>query len=108
MAKFYGLVGFAQTSETSPGVWTDTPIERPYYGDVTSMTKREVAQTSSTNDNLTTTNVISIVADPFAQNHFFEIKYVKWMGSVWKVDSVDVQRPRLTLRLGEVYNGRTA
>lgn len=35
MAKFYGVIGYAVTEETKPGVWTEKIIERMYYGDLT-------------------------------------------------------------------------
>ena len=34
MAKFYGVIGYAITTETTPGVWVDTFIERNYTGDI--------------------------------------------------------------------------
>ena len=34
MAKFYGVIGYAETLETSPGVWTEQITERNYYGDL--------------------------------------------------------------------------
>ena len=33
------------------------------------------------------------------------IRYVSWLGVRWKVTNIDIQRPRLILTLGEVYNG---
>ena len=35
MAKFYGVIGYAVTEETKPGVWAEKIIERMYYGDST-------------------------------------------------------------------------
>lgn len=104
MAKFYGAVGFETESETAPGVWSKTTTERNYSGDIIRNVKR-IEPGVSTNDNLVVNNQISIVADAYASNHFFAIKYAKWMGVNWKVKSVDVQRPRLILTLGEIYNG---
>ena len=49
--------------------------------------------------------MISIVADPYANENFFAIRYVQWMGTLWKVTEVEVQSPRLLLRLGGKYNG---
>ena len=34
MAKFFGNIGYAKTIETEPGVWEETIIEKPYYGDL--------------------------------------------------------------------------
>lgn len=31
MAKFYGVIGYAVTEETKPGVWAEKIIERMYY-----------------------------------------------------------------------------
>lgn len=90
--------------ETSQDVWTEEIVPRNYRGDILQMTKR---WDSSQNvaDNLVVSNRISIVADAFAYEHYFAIRYVKWMGAKWKVTSVEVQRPRLILSLGGVYNG---
>lgn len=104
MAKFYGEVGYGTTEETAPGVYTQTIRERKYYGDVLKVSRR-YEKGENLNDNLTVTNQISIVADAYAFEHFFAIRYVRWMGALWKVTTVDVESPRLILTLGGVYNG---
>jgi len=104
MAKFYGVIGYSVTEETSPGVWTESITERNYYGDVIRNTRRWQSG-EGLNDNLTINNIISIVADPFAYQHFHAIRYIKWMGTSWKIDNIEVQRPRLILTIGGVYNG---
>jgi hypothetical protein len=107
MAKFYGPIGYGVTTETSPGVWTPSIEERMYAGDIL-QNNRRVNQGESTNDNLDVSNQLSILADPYALNHFHTIKYVKWLGAAWKITTVDVQYPRLILTIGGVYNGETA
>lgn len=109
MAKFYGNVGYAQSIEstTNPGVWQETITEVAYYGDVIRNTRR-YEKGEGLNDNLTLNNMISIVADAYAYQHFFAIKYIDWMGASWKVTNVEVQRPRLLLIIGGVYNGAKA
>lgn len=104
MAKFYGKIGFIETQETSPGVWTETVVERNYYGDLLRNTRRWDSS-EYLNDNLSISNQISIVADPYAYENFHSIKYAEFMNAKWKVSSVDVQYPRLILDLGGVYNG---
>jgi len=104
MGKFYGIIGYAETSETAPGVWTEGITERNYSGDVIKNTGRWQSG-AKVNDNLTINNSISIVADPFAYQHFHAMRYVNWMGVSWKVTNVEVQRPRLILTIGGVYNG---
>jgi hypothetical protein len=107
MAKFYGVVGYAETIKTAPGVWTESITERNYFGDVLRMSRRWQAG-ENLNDDLTVDNQISIVADPFANQNFHSMRYVKWMGASWKITKVDVQRPRLLLTIGGVYNGPQA
>lgn len=103
MAKFYGTVGYADTVETAPGVWEDGIVEYPYFGDLIRNTS-QVQPGESLNDNLNIANQISIVADPFARKNFHKMRYVVFMGSKWKITSVEVGYPRLILTIGGVYN----
>ena len=104
MARYYGVVGYAETKETAPGVWTESITERKYRGDITRNTRR-LENSSQVNDNVVINNTISICADAYAYQNFFAIRYVEWMGAHWKVTNVEVQRPRLILTIGGVYNG---
>lgn len=106
MARFYGAIGYAETVETAPDVFNETIQEHFYYGFITRNTRR--LQTSDqVNDDVTVSNVISIVADPYAEQNFHAIRYASFMGTKWKVTSVEVQYPRLLLTLGGVYNGQS-
>lgn len=107
MAKFYGIIGFAVSEETRPGVWTELVKERTYRGDLTRTASRREG-TETLNDNVNITNQISIVADPFAYEHFSAIRYIKFLGAYWKVTNIDISYPRLNLTVGGVYNGPTA
>lgn len=103
MNKFYGTIGFAESVETSPGVWTEKIIERKYYGDVLSNTRRlEGAQ--QVNDNINISNRISIVVDSYVTEHFHSMRYIELFGSKWKVNSIETQFPRLILSIGSLYN----
>jgi hypothetical protein len=106
MAKFYGEIGYGVTEETTPGVYKDVITEYKYYGDVIRNTRR-LENGDKVNNDLTVGNSISIVADAYANQNFFAIRYVKWAGTLWTVSEVEVQSPRLILRLGGVYNGPT-
>lgn len=108
MSKFYGEVGYGIAVETPPGtgVWVDEITERKYYGDVT-RNARSLQAGERLHDDLSVSNSISIVADAYAMNHFHAVRYVRWSGTLWKVSEVEVQSPRLVMRLGEVYNGPT-
>jgi hypothetical protein len=107
MAKFFGRVGYAEEAqETAPGVYQDVIVEHEYYGDVVRNT-RQLTEGEHLNKDLSVSNEISIVADAYANDHFFAIRYVEWAGELWTVTDVEVRAPRLSLRLGEVYHGPT-
>ena len=106
MAKYYGSIGFAETVETTPGVWVEQITERKYYCDLLENTRR-LEFSGSVNDDVNISNRISIVADPYANQNFHSMRYAEYMGSKWKVSSVKVERPRLILTLGGLYNGET-
>jgi hypothetical protein len=106
MAKFHGRVGFGEEAETSPGTWVDVITEHSYYGEVI-QNSRGLRNGENLNPDVTVGNSISIVANAYAREHFFAIRYVEWAGVLWTVVNVEVQSPRLILQLGEVYNGPT-
>lgn len=105
MAKFYGAIGFAETKETSPGVYNEEIVEHFYYGDLI-RNNRRLQTGDKVNDDINVSNEISIVADPYANEHFYAMRFVSFMGAKWKISNVDVQYPRLILTLGGVYNGQ--
>lgn len=106
--RFYGKVGYGETVELDPtrGIYGQKIIERNYTGDVIRDT-RDLRETDKVNDDISVGNSISVVADAYANEHYFDMKYVVWNGSRWKVTEVEVQRPRLLLRLGGIWNGST-
>lgn len=103
MAKFYGKVGYIKSIEDVPGVWIDKVTEKNYYGDIT-RNFSQFQNSGNVNDNITISNSISIVADPYANENFQYIRYIAWNNVKWKVENVEVQYPRLLLTLGGLYN----
>lgn len=104
MSKFYGPIGYITQKEISPGVWDEVVVEKSYRGDITRNNRRWEAS-GYKNDNLTISNYLSIIADPFLYENSSTIRYVLWLGVRWKVINIEIERPRLILTLGEVYNG---
>lgn len=105
MTRWFGVVGFEQMMiKTAPGVWTEAPSERPYYGDVI-RNARSMADGEPVNSDIRLSHTISIVADEHAYEHAHDIRYVEMAGTLWSVTEVEVKRPRLILKLGGVYNG---
>lgn len=109
MAKWFGKIGYESTVEDpeGSGIWVEKITERDYYGDLIRNTRR-LQQGDSINDNITISNQISILSDPYAMQNFHAIRYATYMGTKWKVNSVEVQYPRLVLELGGEYNGEQA
>ncbi len=99
MAKFYGNIGFLDTVQTEPGIWEETYKVVPYYGDLVRNTSRW-QNSGGVNDNITINNSISIIADPYASENFQKMRYVEFMGAKLKIESVEVQYPRLILSVG--------
>ena len=104
MAKFYGAIGYGDTVEVEPGIWEDQIVEHEYYGDLIKNT-RKLESSGGINDDINIMNNISIVADPYANKNFHNMRYVTFMGTKWKIKNIEVEYPRLILTLGDVYNG---
>lgn len=102
--KFYGKVAYAITEEVIPGKWKEQIVEKQYRGDITRVSRR-LQSVDKVNDDIRINNEIRILADAFAYQNFQNIRYVVWMGTKWKVESVTIDRPRLVLEIGGEYNG---
>ena len=105
MAKYVGMIGYADTVEVKPGVWEEKIIEKQFCGEDTRAISRWRTSTQL-NDNIDEDKQISILADPFAYGNFAHIRYITLNDTRWKVNSVEVKYPRLILSIGGLYNGR--
>lgn len=106
MARYFGSVGYVEDVETAPSVYKSQVTERPYYGDEI-IVNRRLEKGEGVNDNVEIGNQFSILADAYAYEHFFAIRYITWMGKRWKVTKATVQRPRVVLDIGGLWNGKT-
>lgn len=105
MARFHGKIGYSDASvEVTAGVWEETLVEYEYTGEVI-RNARKLEVGDDIHSDISAENSLSIVADAYANEHIFAMRYVEWAGTRWIVHSVEVQRPRLILRLGGVYHG---
>lgn len=107
MAKFCGVIGFASDEETSPDVYDERISERIYYGDIV-RSDAKWERSDHLNDNFNIQNNISILADSFALKHTHLMRYVSYLGTRWKISSINVQHPRIILSIGGVYNGESS
>jgi hypothetical protein len=105
--KWYGKIGFIVTEETSPGIWDDIAVERNYYGEMNKVSRRW-ERGNDLNDDISISNELSIVTDPYILENLTNIKYVIYMNVKWKITNISVEHPRLTLSLGGIYNGHTS
>lgn len=106
MTRFFGKIGYGETVDKGDGVYDLVITERNYQGDVIRPSLR-YSDDAKVNSDRTLGNAISIVADGYANNHIFAIRYVDWRGALWEVVHISEESPRLILRLGGVYNGPT-
>lgn len=109
--RFHGTVGSAVSTETAPGVWTDVITERSYSGNVVRNSRRLESPSQvppETNAPIALENSFSILADAEAYETFIYFRYVTWQGKNWQITNVEVQRPRLILTVGGLWNGPTA
>lgn len=104
MAKYAGLVGYVTEEETSPGVWS--PVESPIMmkGDVINQ-RYNVIDDNRVNSNVTLNHRISLLGDSYAFDNYHLIRWINFRGSKLEVSSVEIQRPRLIVSLGGLWNG---
>lgn len=106
MAKWYGKIGYAEPVTVQPGVVKEKITDVFYYGDINRNNRKlQNSALGSTNDDININMELSIVADPYANEHFFAMRYAEYAGAKWKITNVEVQLPRLILTLGGLYNG---
>lgn len=103
MAKYFGVIGYEVTEEVEPGIYVESFVEKQYYGDIIRNSRR-LQDVNKVNPDVTISNQFSIVADPFANNHFHEMRYIEYMGTKWKITDIEVEYPRLILSVGGIYN----
>lgn len=107
MAKWFGKIGFAENKEIRPGVWMPEVTEREYYGEVTRHNRRLQSTADKVNEDITISNQLSIIADPYANENINNMRYAEIAGAKWKINTVEIAYPRLVLEIGGVYNGAT-
>ena len=108
MAKYSGKIGFVQNQETykGSGVWIEEIVEKTYRGDVLNDVMKWQDNTR-VNENLNISNRFSIVADTFAIQNLGNMRYLTYLGEKWKIMTIEMNRPRLTIYMGGIYNGTT-
>ena len=103
MAKYSGMIGYASLTFDGVDKYTNEIVERKVHGDLLKDYYKQ-DRADKVIDDINIINRISIVADPYASKNFHSMKYATYMGTKWKITSVEVSYPRLILTLGGEYN----
>ena len=103
-----GVIGYAIPTKIRPGVVEDVIVEKKFRGETVRPPSSGPEESQKVNDDLRVGVTISVVAGAYHSTHVHQLRYISWQGNLWKVSNVDVQHPRLTLRLGGLYNGHKA
>lgn len=109
--RFYGPVGYGVSREepAGGGVWKKTIREVKLRGEVVRNTRR-LDDSDKVNNNVSVGTTISVVAHESLHGDLFAALYILWKGIYWVIEDVQVlpDQPRLLMRLGGVYDGKTA
>lgn len=104
MAKYSGLVGYGEEVETVPGVWETSIKERMMKGDLIRQ-NANIRESGKVNNDVTLSHRVSLLGDAYAFDNYFNMKYIQIDGRNWEVSSIEVQRPRLLVDIGGLWNG---
>jgi hypothetical protein len=110
MTKFTGLVGYVTQEESVPGVWS--PVENPKMmkGDIlrqsaSSQRDYKTDGINKVNSDISLAHRVSLLGDAYAFDNYINLKWIKIDGRKWIVSSVELQRPRIIVTLGGLWNG---
>ena len=106
MAKYSGMLGYVMPAkEDPPGIWKPSAVvEKLGRGDLFGQTINN-EDVGGLSDGITINNQLSIIMDPFVNKNLESLKYVILYGTRWEIKSMTINRPRVILTLGGVYNG---
>lgn len=106
MTKYAGLVGYVTQIETRPGIWEPKSTEKKMTGDVLNL-GHSYDTGNKVNDDITLQHKISLVGSPYAYSNLYNLRYLWYMGEKWKIIGVAVERPRIVVTIGGVWNATT-
>lgn len=110
MAKYYGKIGYAicQENPVGSGIWEDIVEEHYHRGDVYDLKSRYKRGINGINDSITFDVEFSILSDPYASHNISNMKYIEYMGELWKIETITPERPRIKITIGGIWNGSIA
>lgn len=102
-----GVIGYGEQTKIRPGVVDSVIVEKKYRANVVRPPGSGPDEGQKVNDDLRVSVTLSVVAGAYHSAHVHDILYITWQGKRWKVSNVEVDSPRLIMRLGGLYNGPT-
>lgn len=104
MTRYAGNIGFYSGETNNDGIVTPSYTDHKMRGDT--FTVRALrTESQQRQDDLSFSNQLSLLGDQYSFENFSNIVYAEFMGQKWKVTSVEIQYPRMTLTLGGIWNG---
>lgn len=97
-------MGFSEPQQVRPGVWEDVITEVPKLADIQQRTETFNVEGNVIPEYKTTTTVSVLSQGPIKPD-YTNLRYVLYAGERWFITSINHAPPRLTLFIGEVYNG---
>ena len=104
MAKYYGAIGIAESVTGRHGEVKEVLTEKYYMGDMLSNTMKTESG-DSVNDDYHLNSRLSIIVDPYIANRLYSIRYITYMGAIWKVKSIEHKKRRGEIHIGGIDNG---
>jgi len=95
-----------EESETKPGIWERSIVEKPYPADISRVYSTRIpdnSQNISKKLNLS----FSVYLDAFINDNLENLTYIQYKGQNYIIEELSPLRPKLTIRIGGLYNGQT-
>ena len=102
--KFYGKVGFIKEVEKpeGSGIYVPEIIEKEYAGSIEQIVQKW-QPAEQVNDNIIFYNKFNLFVDPYTLENLGYMRYIEWQNSKWKISSISVNYPRISVEIGGLY-----